>query len=127
MQKEGLNQDLVSFASRARGLSASCDRKTSRVPFRSIMYGAGEFDNSDGLGLLLGAAQAGTGAVDEAAIPSPPPAFTPGPANGPLGVNRSPEPVTQLEQEDLDPQMRDGVPAWAALDPVKLGDGCPGT
>ena len=91
------------------------------------MYGAGEFDNSDGLGLLLGAAQAGTGAVDEAAIPSPPPAFTPGPANGPVGVNRSPEPVTQLEQEELDPQMRDGVPAWAALDPVKLGDGCPGT
>ena len=67
------------------------------------------------------------GAVDEAAIPSPPPAFTPGPANGPVGVNRSPEPVTQLEQEDLDPQMRDGVPAWAALDTVKLGDGCPGT
>ena len=91
------------------------------------MYGAGKFDNSDGLGLLLGAAQAGTGAVDEAAIPSPPPAFTPGPENGPVGVNRSPEPVTQLEQEDLDPQMRDGVPAWAALDPVKLGDGCPGT
>ena len=96
------------------------------------MYGAGEFDNSDGLGLLLGAAQGPRLALelwtnDEAAIPSPPPAFTPGPANGPVGVNRSPEPVTQLEQEDLDPQMRDGVPAWAALDPVKLGDGCPGT
>ena len=84
------------------------------------MYGEGEFDDSGGLGLLLGAAQAETDVLHEAAAPSPAAAPLPAPANAPVGATGSLEPATGLDQEQLDSQEGDEQPASASLNPLKL-------
>ena len=84
------------------------------------MYGEGEFDDSGWLGLLLGAAQAETDVLHEAAAPSPAAAPLPAPANAPVGATGSLDPATGLDQEQLDSQEGDEQPASASLNPLKL-------
>ena len=68
------------------------------------MYGEGEFDDSGGLGLLLHAAHPATDVQDERA-PFPTRASRQrGHTNSPEEVTGSLEPVTGLDQENLDTQ-----------------------
>ena len=69
------------------------------------MYGEGEFDDSGGLGLLLHAAHPATDVQDERA-PFPTRASRQrGHTNSPEEVTGSLEPVTGLDQENLDTQV----------------------
>ena len=91
------------------------------------MYGEGEFDDSGGLGLLLHAAHPATDVQDERA-PFPTRASRQrGHTNSPEEVTGSLEPVTGLDQENLDTQDTqqggehlDAGPALDSLDPLKL-------
>ena len=66
MQKEGLNQDLATFPSLQEAqLHSSLCLLRQKNQWSLIMYGAGEFDDARGLGLLLGAAQAETDVLHE--------------------------------------------------------------
>ena len=108
VQKEGLNQDLATFPSLQEAqLHSSLCLLRQKNQWSLIMYGAGEFDDSGGLGLLLGAAQAETDVLHEAAAPSPAAAPLPAPANAPVGATGSLEPATGLDQEQLDSQEGD--------------------
>ena len=71
-----------------------------------MLYGAGEFNDSGGLGLLLHAAQPATDVQDVPALPPTRASRRRGEANGSPEVNGSLEAVPGIEQEDLNPQQR---------------------
>ena len=91
------------------------------------MARASEFDDSGGLGLLLHAAHPATDVQDERAPPPTRASRQRGHTNSPEEVTGSLEPVTGLDQENLDTQDTqqggehlDAGPALDSLDPLKL-------